>query len=173
MPVSLHDALIPNFRQTIGSAGALLDKAEAWAKKEGIEEASVIGHRLAPDMLPIPFQVKSLASHSIGAIEGVRAGVYSPDITPAPNDFAGLKAILDKADAALAALDPAELDGLAGKDVAFQLRDMKLPFTGADFLFSFSVPNFYFHATTFYDILRNKGLPLGKRDFLGNLRLKM
>ena len=60
----------------------------------------------------------------------------------------------------------------SGKDVVFEVRDMKLPFTTEGFLLSFSLPNFYFHAATAYDILRTKGVPLGKRDFLGKMRLK-
>jgi len=173
MPISLYDALVPNFRQTIGASLALLDKAESWCTDSGHATDAVIGHSLAPDMLSMPFQVKSIAGHSMGAIEGVRAGSYSPDMVPAPTDFAGLKALLKQADDGLAALDPAELESFIGKDMIFQLRDMKLPFTAENFLLSFSQPNFYFHATTLYGILRNKGLPLGKRDFLGGLRMKM
>ncbi|MGL6043088.1 MAG: DUF1993 domain-containing protein [Sandaracinobacteroides sp.] len=173
MPVSLHDALVPNFRQQIGALIALIDKAQGWAAEKGIPEAEVIGHCLAPDMLPLPFQIKSVAGHSMGAIEGVRAGSYSPDLNPAPTDFAGLKGLLADADAGLAALDPAELEGFIGRDMLFQMRDLKMPFTAETFLFSFSQPNFYFHAATAYDILRNKGLPLGKRDFLGMPRIRM
>ena len=65
------------------------------------------------------------------------------------------------------------MEGFIGRDTAFDLRGMKIPFTGENFLLSFSQPNFYFHATTAYDILRVKGLPLGKRDFLGHLRIKV
>lgn len=172
MPISLHDALVPSFRQIIGSSLGLLNKAEAFCAEQGHAAESVIGHSLAPDMFGIPFQVQSIAGHSMGAIEGVRAGVYSPKLTPAPTDFASLKAMLVEADAGLAALDPGELDSFIGRDMLFQMRDMKMPFTAEDFLLSFSQPNFYFHASTLYGILRNKGLPLGKRDFLGMPRLK-
>ncbi len=173
MPISLHDAFVPSCRQVIGGSLALLTKAEAWGAENGFGEADMIGHCLAPDMLAIPFQVKSIAGHSMGAIEGVRAGVYSPDMTPAPTDFTGLKAVLKTADEGLATLDPAELDGFIGKDMLFAMRDMKMPFTVENFLLSFSQPNFYFHASTLYGILRNKGMPLGKRDFLGMPRMKM
>lgn len=173
MSITLYDALVPNFRQTIGASLALLGKAQAWAAEQGIAEADVIGHRLAPDMAQLPFQVKSVVGHSIGGIEGARAGTYTPSAAMGPPDFPSLTALLTDADAALAALDPAEVNSLVGKDMLFQMRDMKLPFTAENFLFSFSVPNFYFHASTMYDILRNKGLPLGKRDFLGGLRMKM
>ena len=173
MSISLHDALVPSFRQVIGASLGLLDKAEAFCAEQSLAVDELIGHSLAPNMLSIPFQVKSIAGHSMGAIEGVRVGTYSPDMPPAITDFAGLKAILVKADAGLAALDPAELDGYLGRDMLFQLRDMKMPFTVENFLLSFSQPNFYFHATMLYAILRNKGVPLGKRDFLGTPRLKV
>ncbi len=73
---------------------------------------------------------------------------------------------------ALEQLAPADVDALEGKDVVFQIRDTRIPFTAEGFIQSFSLPNFYFHATTAYDILRSKGVPLGKRDFLGRMRLK-
>ncbi|HXJ33802.1 MAG TPA: DUF1993 family protein, partial [Candidatus Eisenbacteria bacterium] len=73
---------------------------------------------------------------------------------------------------ALQKVTPGEVNALQGKDVVFQLRDFKLPFTAEGFLLSFSLPNFYFHATTAYDILRMKGVPIGKRDYMGPMRLK-
>ena len=72
----------------------------------------------------------------------------------------------------LDALRRDEVDALMGKDMVFQLGERRLPFVAEDFLLSFSVPNFYFHATTAYDLLRHRGMPLGKRDYLGRLRLK-
>jgi hypothetical protein len=73
---------------------------------------------------------------------------------------------------ALQKLNPAEVNALEGRDVVFKFRSFEMPFTVENFLMSFSLPNFYFHATTAYDILRNKGVPLGKRDFMGQMRLK-
>ncbi len=76
------------------------------------------------------------------------------------------------ASSALTALKPEAVNALAGRDVAFQFGERKLPFTAEEFLMSFSLPNFFFHATTAYDILRHNGVPLGKRDFMGKLRIK-
>ncbi|MGN6451795.1 MAG: DUF1993 family protein, partial [Steroidobacteraceae bacterium] len=73
---------------------------------------------------------------------------------------------------ALQEVTPAEVNALEGRDVVFQLRDFKMPFTAKGFLLSFSLPNFYFHASTAYDILRWRGVRIGKRDFMGRLRLK-
>ena len=103
---------------------------------------------------------------------GVQAGVFAPPPPVPALDFAGLQKQVSEAREELQKLKPDEVNGLAGKDMVFQLRDNKLPFTAEGFLLSFSLPNFYFHATTAYDILRSKGVPLGKRDFLGRLRMK-
>jgi hypothetical protein len=90
-----------------------------------------------------------------------------------PGDFAGMKALLARAADGLAAVTPDEMEGFIGKDMLFEMPGLKLPVTAEGFLLSFSQPNFYFHAATAYDILRAKGVALGKRDFLGALRLMM
>ena len=92
MPISLYDAVVPSNLQILGAIDALLDKAEAFCGEKGMAAADLIDARLAPDMLPFGYQVKSCAAHSVGGIEGVRAGSFSPDMTPWPTDFAGLQA---------------------------------------------------------------------------------
>ena len=87
-------------------------------------------------------------------------------------DYRGLQKLVGDAQEALQKLTPAEVNALEGRDVVFQLRDFKMPFTAEGFLLSFSLPNFYFHAPTAYDILRMKGVPIGKRDYMGQMRLK-
>lgn len=172
MTCSLYAATIPSQRQLIGAVSALVDKAAAWCAETGTAEAELIDARLAPDMLPFGYQVKSVAEHSRGAIEGVRAGVYSPSLKPWPTDFTGLKALLADADAFLAVLDPAEIDGFAARDMRFEFKDRRMPFAAEDFLLSFAQPNFYFHASMAYAILRAKGLAIGKGDFMGMPRIK-
>lgn len=172
MPISLYDAIVPSQRQIIAAISALVDKAAAHCAETGIDEAELIAAKLAPDMLPFGYQVKSVAEHSKGSIEGVRAGVYSPNRDPWPESFAGLKAKLAEADGFLAGLDPAEVDGFVGADMRFQFGETVMPFTAESFLLSFAQPNFYFHAATAYDVLRAQGLRIGKRDFMGMPRLK-
>jgi hypothetical protein len=172
MPISLYDAIVPSQRQIIAAVSALVDKAAAHCRDRGEPEAALIEARLAPDMLPFGYQVKSVAEHSRGSIEGVRAGVYSPSLDPWPDSTAGLTAKLDDADAFLAALDPAELDGFVGRDMRFEFKDRRMDFAAEQFLLSFAQPNFYFHAATAYDILRAQGLAIGKRDFVGMPRLR-
>lgn len=171
MPISLHAAFVPSARQIIAACIGVLGKAEAHAAATGCGDAALIGASLAPDMAPVPFQVRSVAAHSMGAIEGVRAGRFSPNFADMPTDFAGLKAALAAADAGLAAIAEAEMEGFIGKPVIFALGTMEMPFVGDQFLLSFSQPNFYFHAATLYDIMRNQGVKLGKRDFLGVPRM--
>lgn len=172
MTIGLYAATVPAWRQQLGAMSRLLDKAESWCVENGVAAAEMIDARLIGDMLPFGYQVKSCVAHSVSALEGVRAGQFSPDMGGWPQDFAGLKAKIDGADAALAAVDAAEIDGLAGGDAAFVMGEMRMDFTAEDFLLSFSMPNFYFHATTAYDILRARGVPLSKRDFMGRPRLK-
>ena len=172
MTFSLYDAVVPSNLQILGAVDRLLDKAEAFCAERDRSAADLIGARLAPDMLPFGYQVKSCAAHSIGGIEGVRSGSFSPDMKPWPTDFEGLRAALRSAMAALKELDRAAVDAMADTDTHFAFGETKLPFTGANFLLSFSQPNFYFHATTAYGILRAEGVKLGKRDFMGVPRVK-
>jgi len=172
MNFSLYAATIPSYQQILGSVSALLVKAEVFCAEKSIKHEDIIQARLAPDMLPFAYQVKSTAVHSLGAIEGVRRGVFSPDMTPPPETFPALKTRIAETLTALEKIDPAEIDSFIGRDVSFVRGEHRLEFTADNFLLSFSQPNFYFHATTAYDILRWKGVHIGKRDFTGRLRVK-
>jgi uncharacterized protein len=172
MTFSLYAATIPSYRQILGAVAALIVKAEAFCAEKSLPPEEIIHARLAGDMQPFAYQVKSTSVHSIGAIEGLRKGVFSPDQTPPPETFNDLRNNVARALAALEAIDPKEIDSFVGRDMRFVFGERQVPFTGEEFLLSFSQPNFYFHATTAYDILRWKGLPIGKRDFTGRLRLK-
>jgi hypothetical protein len=172
MTLSLYAATIPSYRQTLGAVSGLLHTAKAFCVEKGIEASELILARLAADMLTFAFQVKSTAVHSLGAIEGVRRGVFSPDTTPSPDTFDALEERISATLSALAAIEPAEIESFIGRDMRFEFNGRRLDFTAEEFLLSFSQPNFYFHAATAYDILRWKGLPIGKRDFIGRVRLK-
>jgi len=171
MAFSLYAATIPSCRQIVAALAALLKKADAFAAEQGIAPGDIVRARLAEDMLPFGYQVKSVVGHSLGAIEGVRKGVFSPDRSAWPEDIQGLEKLVEGALEALAAVDPAEVDGFIGQPMCFSMGDMRMDFVAEEFLLSFSQPNFYFHATTAYDILRANGVPLGKRDFLGRPRV--
>lgn len=176
MPVSLHAATVLSWHQTLGAVAGVIAKAEAFCKEKSLTPSELIQARLAPDMLPFAYQVKSTTVHSIGAIEAVRRGVFSPDMTPPPDTFAGLNARIAETQRALQAVTAAEVESFIGRDMRFEVRfeggERRIDFTAENFLLSFAMPNFYFHATTAYDILRAKGVQIGKRDFMGALRSK-
>jgi hypothetical protein len=172
MAIALYDLSVANYLQTLAGVAGFLEKGRAHFTANGVDLDEVVETRLVPDMLPFRFQLQSVAHHSLGAIEGVRNGLFQPP-PPAPAyDYPALQKLVGDAQEALQRLTPAEVNALEGKDVVFQIRDFKMPFTAEGFLLSFSLPNFYFHATTAYDILRMKGVPLGKRDYMGAMRLK-
>ena len=171
MAVSLYSATIPSQLQILGSIARLLDSAQAFCTEKHLGHAELLQARLASDMHPFTYQVKSTAVHSLGAIEGVRRGSFSPDTTEPPPTFEALKALIGTTITALETLNPAEVEGFIGRDMRFIAGPRQLHFTAENFLLSFSQPNFYFHATTAYDILRWKGVGIGKRDFTGRLRV--
>jgi len=172
MSLSLHSVTVPSFQQMLGSLRRMLDKGEAFSDAAGLPHDGLIQARLIEDMLPFAYQVKSTAVHSLGAIECIRQGTFSPDRTTPPDSFAGLRERIDDTLAGLAAIDPAELDSFVGRPMRFELGDYKVDYVAEDFLLSFSIPNFYFHVTTAYDILRSRGVVLGKADYLGRTRGK-
>ena len=172
MTTSLYDLSVASYLQTVGAVEKFLEKARAHFAEAGVNPDDLVGHRLYDNMAPLSFQIVSVAHHSIDAIEGLKLGVFGPPTATLPTTYAGLQAMVAEAKAALEALTVAEVDACAGKDVNFVMGDFKIPFTAETFILSFSLPNFYFHATTAYDLLRMKGAPLGKRDFMGAPRMK-
>jgi hypothetical protein len=173
MALSLYDASVANYLQTLGAVSGILDRSLSYFREHNVDPEQIVEARLAPDMQPLRFQIISVAQHSRGAIEGVQQGVFHPPSWKTPSDFAGLQALVAEAREVLSGLTPEAVNALGGRDLVFQLGDRKLPFTAEGFLMSFSLPNFYFHAATAYDILRTNGVPLGKRDFMGRLKMKV
>jgi hypothetical protein len=172
--ISLYAATVPGFQQVLGSVLGLLEKAEEYCREEALEPSALIEASIAPDMLPFSFQIKLTAAHSLGAIEGVQCGLFAPDSDdPLPQSFGELRQMVQDALNGLSELEPAQVDAVAGRDMRFEFGDRRMDFTAEDYLLSFAVPNFYFHAATAYDILRMNGVPIGKRDYLGKIRLKV
>jgi hypothetical protein len=172
MATSLYDLSVASYLQTLGGVAGYLERGLAHFEENNTDPNEIVETRLYPDMLPFRFQIKSIQHHSLGAIEGIKKGVFTPPGSLPEGGYADMQKFIAETREALQALTREEVDGLAGKDVAFQFGERKMPFTAETFVMSFSLPNFYFHATTAYDILRNKGVPLGKRDFMGQMRMK-
>lgn len=172
MATSFYDLSVGSYLQTLTALSGFLEKGLAHCKEHKIDPNVIADTRLYPNMLPFRFQILAVANHSIGTVEALKKGLLVPPTSIPPLDYAGLQKVVSDTIAALAALKPDEVNALEHSDVVFQSGELKLPFTGANFVMSFSLPNFYFHATTAYNILRSVGVPLGKRDFIGMPRMK-
>lgn len=172
MTTSLYQATVPSFLQILGPVAGLVEKARAHCRAQGGSEAELCDSRLAPDMWPFAKQVMATIQHSAGAIFGVRKGETGPDMSPAPTSFDALAAAVTQAIAALEAVTPEEVNAIAANDMAFVFGERRMPFTVEDYLLSFALPNFYFHASMVYAVLRNQGAAIGKMDWLGPVRLK-
>lgn len=171
MALTLYDVSVTSFLQTLGAVSGYLNKGLKWATENGHDPEAIVETRLCGDMLPFRFQILSVCHHTQGAIEGAKAGLFLPPGAVGDVDYAGLQAHVAEAIAYLKAETPDAINALEGNDMVFQLGERKMPFTVEGFLLSFSLPNLHFHATTGYDILRHKGAPLGKRDYMGAMRL--
>jgi uncharacterized protein len=172
MSFTLFDATVPNFLQTLSALGGILDKGLQHGLAHGLTPDKLVETKLAPDMLPLRFQLLSAVHHSRGAIEGVQKGLFEPPARRPETTYTDLQTLVKDAHTFLAKLTPETVNGLAGRDIVFKLGERQMPFRAEDFLMSFSKPNFYFHCTTAYDLLRMVGVPLGKRDYLGKMRMK-
>ncbi len=172
MGLSLYDVSVGTYQQILGAISGCLAKGAQHFRDTGSDPSSVLATRLYPDMLPFAFQLHSVTHHSLGALEGCRAGRFSPPPDLPDLDYAGWQARIEDASARIASVSPGDVEALLGTEVVFSLGGNEIPFVAEDFLLSFSLPNFYFHATTAYDILRMQGVPIGKRDFLGAMRIK-
>ena len=171
MSTSLYDLAVRSYQQTVASTAAVLAKGAEHAAEQGIDPKSLVGASIHPDMYPLHFQIVSVVHHSVGAVRAVESGGFGPPTGYPQMDYAGLQKFLADASADLEAVDASAFDGHAGGRVVFKLGEMEIPFTTENFVLSFSLPNFYFHATTAYDILREKGVGIGKMDFLGQMRI--
>jgi hypothetical protein len=171
MAISFYDMSVGTFLQTLGGVIGFLEKGRAHCEANGIELKEVVETRLYPDMQPFRFQLVAVAHESLGALKGLQAGLFQPPGPVKELDYAGLQQLVADAQAELAKVSRESVDALAEKHVTFQIGDLKLPFTATNFVLSFALPNLFFHATTAYDMLRMKGAPLGKRDFLGAMRI--
>jgi hypothetical protein len=171
MPVSLFDGTVARFEQTLSATLGVLEKGRTHCKENGVNLDNIVETSLHPDMRPFRFQVISTVHHSAGALVGVKKGEFSPPET-ADQNYEVLQGMVEGALKEIQEIDRDELEARGGADLTFRMGKNSIPFTVEDFLLSFSIPNFYFHATTTYDILRSQGVPVGKMDFLGNLQVK-
>src|ERR1700721_2374135 len=170
MATSLYDLSVPTFLQTVSAVSGFLDRAATHCAETGADPDDFVDARLIDDKAPFPFQIEALAHHSVWGLEAVKNGVFDAPALIGPIPFADLQAMIARAETALEAFTPDEVNGWAGKDLDLQIGPRRLAFTSETFILSFSLPNFHFHAVTAYEILRPQGVPLGKRDYEGRRR---
>ena len=167
MPVSMYSVSVPVFMQHLNGLSAVLDKAAAWATARKVNEADLLNMRLSPDMFPLLRQIRAATDHAINGA-GRPAGKELPKFANDETTIAQLKDRIAKTVEFLKSVKPSELDGTEEKDISITFPNGNVrEFTGQSLLLGNSLPNFYFHATTAYDILRQCGLEIGKRDFMG------
>ena len=167
MTISMYQVSIPRFVHMLNNLAAILDRAQAYAEAKKIDAATLPSARLYPDMLPLTSQVRiacDTAKRAAAMLAGVDNPVYEDNETTIPE----LKARIEKTIAFLNTIKASQIDGSEGKDLVVKVGGKDTPFKGMQFLLARAIPNFYFHVTTAYDILRHNGLDVGKKDFLGN-----
>jgi len=166
MSVSLHQVSVPPVLQILASMSAVLDKAAAHCEARKIDPAVLVNFRLAPDMFPFSRQIQIMTDQAKGMAARL-AGVEVPSYPDAETSFADLKARIAKTIDFVKSLPPDRFEGGETRDIVIKAGGTELKFKGLQYLTGFVFPNFYFHATTAYDILRHCGVEIGKRDFLG------
>ena len=168
MSLSMYQASVPAFLQMLNNLTAIFEKAEAFATERKVEEAVLLNWRLAPDMFALTRQVQIAADFAKGTTARL-AGAAVPSYADDEKSFAELKQRIAKTVAFVQGFKPADIDGSEDRDITLTVGGQEMRFKGLPYLVHFSLPNFYFHATTAYDILRACGVPLGKRDFIGTI----
>jgi len=164
--MSLYDQVVPPLSHALKALSRILDKAEAHCTARKIDPAVLLGDRLYADMLPFTRQVQIASDHARrGAMR--LTGAEPTPVADNETSFADLKARIAMSLAALDAYKPADFDGAEARSLTFKAGPRELTFSGAAFVPYWMLPNFYFHMTTAYNILRHNGVEIGKVDFLG------
>lgn len=166
MAITTYDQLVTVFTEMLGALDKVLVKAEADAEARKIDPTVFTNGRLAPDMLPLTRQVQIMTDQAKGGASRL-AGQESPKWPDEEKSFADLRARVAKTIAHLQSFKPSDFDGAETRAIELKFPGATLQFTGKDYFLKFVVPNFYFHYTTAYAILRHNGVPIGKQDFLG------
>lgn len=173
MSSPLHAATVGIHLQILPQIARLIDKAQAHCAEHGLPPEALTDARLAPDMWNFAMQVQCAVQHSAGAVEALRTGKTGPDMRTPPIGFAPLRQMVTAGIDLLTAVEPGEIDAAAEREILYAFSTGGLEFsTAEDYLLSFALPNFLFHSTTAYAVLRSRGVNIGKRDFLGRTRTK-
>ncbi len=168
MAISMHSASVPSFTRMLGHLAAWLDKAEAHAQAKKFDTSVYLAARLAPDMLPFTKQIQIACDAAKFGVARL-AGVEAPKFEDNEASFADLRERIRKTVAFVESVPASAIDGTEDKDITVPRRDGNIVLKGEFYLKHYVQPNFYFHVTTAYALLRHNGVELGKGDFLGAL----
>jgi len=183
---TLYDLSVPTFLQTARAVGGCLDRTPRHCAETGADLEGLVKARLFPDMAPFHFQIEALTHHAVWGMEAVKTGVFAPPPLVGEMPFADLRVMVGDAITALEAFAPDEVNSWSGRKLDIEIYQPLddenattsswgpriLAFTPETFLLSYSLPNFYFHSVTAYNILRTRGVPLGKYHYQGQLRTR-
>jgi hypothetical protein len=164
----MYAVSVPAFSRQLANLKTILEKAAAHAEQRKIDPAVLVAGRLFPDMLPLSKQVQIATDHAKGAAARL-AGLEPPKYEDTESTFAELIARIAKTIAYLESFSIAQFDGADERTVSLTMRGNTLTFGGTEYLVGYALPNFYFHVTTAYAILRHSGVEIGKGDFLGKV----
>jgi hypothetical protein len=156
---------VPIFLQHLAGLKTVLEKGEAAVTARKLDPTIVLNQRFYPDMFPLARQVRQASEHALGA--GRAAGVEVPKLPDLDSSFAEMQTRIDKTVDFLKTLKPAQLDGKEDSEISVVLGGQPRPFKAQNYLYNLAMPNFYFHITTAYNLLRHLGVEIGKRDFMG------
>lgn len=187
MTISLFDLSVPTFLQTLRAVSGWLDRAARHCTETGTNPDDLVGARLYPDMAPFHFQIEALKNHAVWGLNAAKTGAFTPPPLVGEMPFTELQSTVIQAVAALEALTPDEVNGWSGRNLDIELfrpldeenastsswAPRTFALTPETLLLTYSLPNFYFHAVTAYDILRTQGVPIGKGDYEGRLRTRL
>jgi hypothetical protein len=168
MSLSMYQASVPAYTQMLKSLSAVLKKAEAHAEAKKIDPSVFVNARLYPDMAPLARQIQIATDQVKGGLSRL-SGSEPPSWADTETTFAELQARIQKALDFAAAIKPEQIDGSEDRQIVLKIGGTDMPFKGQQFLINFSLPNFYFHIVTAYDILRHNGVEIGKRDYMGGV----
>ena len=167
MNISMYQASAPRFVNILKNLSAILDKAQAHVDAKKVDPTVLTSYRLYPDMLTMAHQVQIACDTAKGAAARL-AGVDIPKYEDTEQTLADLKARIAKTIEFIGTVKPEQIDGSEDREIVLKIRGQEVKYAGMQYLLGFAHPNFYFHVTTAYDILRHNGVEIGKRDYIGN-----
>lgn len=166
MSLTMYQASVPQIKKMLLNLSALLKKGEAFASSKNINESVLVDGRLFPDMFPLSKQVQIACDQAKGGMARL-AGLEAPKFDDNEATLAQLQERIAQTVAFLDTIKPEQIDGSEAKEIKFSIKEWNFEFVGQQYLLTWVIPNFYFHVTTAYNILRHNGVEIGKPDFLG------